>query len=173
MTDPVKKPVRLGKQYATAAVCGSLLLEWQDYADALQAKIDALMLEHCPNEMSPEQLAERGRHQRPVGNEEQRLRGALARGYCSPENEHKTVDPTLIEAMVREIVALSSPPLREAGAKAEVPEVWVLHNNRGLVKWYIPTFYPPHEPEIFTGRYNNAHPTEAPFRFVPLFKRGD
>ena len=31
------------------------------------------------------------------------IRGALARGYCSPENQHKVVDPTLIEAMAREI----------------------------------------------------------------------
>lgn len=33
---------------------------------AKQAKIDALMLEHCPNEMSPEQMAEWGKHQHPV-----------------------------------------------------------------------------------------------------------
>lgn len=30
-----------------------------------QAEIDALMLEHCPDEMTPEQRAEWGRHQRP------------------------------------------------------------------------------------------------------------
>ncbi len=34
--------------------------------DAQQAKIDALMLEFCPEDMTPEQLAEWGRHQRPV-----------------------------------------------------------------------------------------------------------
>lgn len=33
---------------------------------ALQAKIDALMLEHCPDEMTPEQMAELERHQKPV-----------------------------------------------------------------------------------------------------------
>jgi len=32
--------------------------------DAKQAKIDALMLEYCPDEMTPEQLAEWGRHQK-------------------------------------------------------------------------------------------------------------
>lgn len=34
--------------------------------DALQAKIDALMLEYCPDEMTPEQIEEWGKHQRPV-----------------------------------------------------------------------------------------------------------
>jgi len=37
----------------------------------LQAKIDELMLEFCPNEMTPEQLAEWGRNQRPVSEAEQ------------------------------------------------------------------------------------------------------
>lgn len=32
----------------------------------LQAKIDALMLEYCPEEMTEAQLAEWGRHQVPV-----------------------------------------------------------------------------------------------------------
>lgn len=32
---------------------------------AMQAQIDRLMLEHCPNEMTAEQLAEWGRHQKP------------------------------------------------------------------------------------------------------------
>jgi len=31
------------------------------------------------------------------------IRGALARGYCSKENEHKVLDPDLIEAMAIEI----------------------------------------------------------------------
>jgi hypothetical protein len=34
--------------------------------DAMQAKIDALMLEFCPEDMTPEQIAEWGAHQRPV-----------------------------------------------------------------------------------------------------------
>ena len=29
---------------------------------------------------------------------------ALARGYCSPENEQKVLDPVLIEAMTRELL---------------------------------------------------------------------
>ena len=33
---------------------------------ALQAKIDALMLEYCPDEMTPEQRANWAAHQRPV-----------------------------------------------------------------------------------------------------------
>ena len=31
------------------------------------------------------------------------IRGALARGYCTKENENKTVDATLIEAMAVEV----------------------------------------------------------------------
>lgn len=33
---------------------------------AKQARIDALMLEYCPDEMTPEQVAEWARHQRPA-----------------------------------------------------------------------------------------------------------
>jgi len=33
---------------------------------AKQAEIDRLMLEYCPEEMSPEQIVEWARHQRPV-----------------------------------------------------------------------------------------------------------
>jgi hypothetical protein len=34
---------------------------------------------------------------------EQRLRGALARGYCAKDNSAKVLDPDLIEAMVIEV----------------------------------------------------------------------
>lgn len=42
------------------------LSEEQRRCEALQAKVDALMLEYCPDEMTPEQTAEWARHQRPV-----------------------------------------------------------------------------------------------------------
>lgn len=48
---------------------------------AQQAKIDALMLEHCPDEMSAEQVAEWGRHQRPASDETQ---AAIARALAEP-----------------------------------------------------------------------------------------
>lgn len=32
------------------------------------------------------------------------LRGALARGYCTKENEHKVLDAVLIEAMAQEVL---------------------------------------------------------------------
>lgn len=35
-------------------------------AERLQAKVDSLMLEYCPDEMTPEQLAEWEKHQRAV-----------------------------------------------------------------------------------------------------------
>lgn len=31
---------------------------------------------------------------------------ALARGYCSPKNKEKIVDPELIEAMAEEVIAV-------------------------------------------------------------------
>ena len=40
-------------------------------ADALQAQLDALMLEYCPDEMTAEQKANWARHQRPVSAEMQ------------------------------------------------------------------------------------------------------
>lgn len=44
------------------------------------------------------------------------IRGALARGYCSPENASKVLDSTLIEAMAVEVAVLRSP-----AASAELP----------------------------------------------------
>lgn len=38
------------------------------HIEQLQAQIDALMLEHCPDEMSPEQVAIWGSHQKSVPN---------------------------------------------------------------------------------------------------------
>lgn len=34
--------------------------------DALQAQVDRVMLEYCPDEMTAEQIANWGRHQKPV-----------------------------------------------------------------------------------------------------------
>lgn len=39
---------------------------WREKCDGLQAKIDALMLEYCPNEMTPQQIKEWERHQKAV-----------------------------------------------------------------------------------------------------------
>lgn len=59
-----------------------LLADLRAYAERLekrvaaqQAKIDALMLEHCPDEMTPEQIEEWGRHQRPVTVPERTTKG--------------------------------------------------------------------------------------------------
>ena len=40
---------------------------------------------------------------------ETQIREALARGYCSPENKHKTLDPVLLEAMTRELLESFTP----------------------------------------------------------------
>lgn len=40
---------------------------------------------------------------------ETQIKEALARGYCSPENEHKILDPVLIEAMTRELLQSFTP----------------------------------------------------------------
>ena len=52
------------------------------------------------------------------------LLGALARGYCSKENEHKIVDPTLIEAMVAECrPILAGYRVREEALKQQLAEM--------------------------------------------------
>jgi len=58
-----------------------LLMEAADTIEGQQAKIDALMLEYCPDEMTPEQKAEWARNQRPLTIEEQ---SALDRALCGP-----------------------------------------------------------------------------------------
>ena len=57
--------------------------DWSDYRlrrhDALQAKVDALMLEYCPDEMTAEQLEVWGAHQRPASiSEEEAIMRAIA-----------------------------------------------------------------------------------------------
>ena len=43
----------------------------EKHAESLQAKIDALMLEYCPEDMTPEQVEEWGRHQRAATPEQE------------------------------------------------------------------------------------------------------
>ena len=50
---------------AQLAACQSDCDTWM----AAQAKIDALMLEYCPDEITPEQLDEWARHQKPAPDE--------------------------------------------------------------------------------------------------------
>jgi hypothetical protein len=45
---------------------------------AKQAEIDRLMLEYCPDEMTPEQVAEWGKHQRPVLEDRQHFEDVSA-----------------------------------------------------------------------------------------------
>jgi hypothetical protein len=45
------------------------LVAYADY-EALQAKLDALMLEYCPDEMTPEQIENWQRHQRRTSESE-------------------------------------------------------------------------------------------------------
>ncbi len=47
--------------------CGETDIAWEAYQaahNAQQAEIDRLMLEHCPNEMSKEQVDEWAKHQK-------------------------------------------------------------------------------------------------------------
>lgn len=45
--------------------------------------------------------------------------GALARGYCTKENENKVLDPTLIEAMANEVEKVLEDALKRAGGLKE------------------------------------------------------
>lgn len=51
--------------------------DWRRQVQALQAKIDELMLEHCPEEMTKEQLDEYDKHQVPVSSDTE------AREWCN------------------------------------------------------------------------------------------
>lgn len=45
--------------------------ELREQLAAAQAKIDSLMFEYCPDEMTPEQIAEWGKWQRPIDSDKQ------------------------------------------------------------------------------------------------------
>ena len=53
---------------------------------------------------------------------ETQIREALARGYCSPGNEHKTLDPALIEAMTQELIESFTPTRTEKKCLHTVPK---------------------------------------------------
>ena len=54
---------------ASAKRAEARAVELEAEVAAKQARIDALMLEYCPDEMTPEQAAEWARHQRPVSQQ--------------------------------------------------------------------------------------------------------
>ena len=68
-------------------------------------------------------------------NMETQIREALARGYCSPENEHKILDPVLIEAMTRELLQSFTPAETDKTEGASKPKVktpyWSTINRAG------------------------------------------
>jgi len=76
--------------------------------DALQAKLDRLMLEYCPEDMSKEQMAEWEKHQRvvpegwelvPVDPTEGMSRAGIA-AFHNPENQHGAVLDEVYAAML-------------------------------------------------------------------------
>ena len=56
---------------------------------SLQAKIDEMMLEYCPEEMTPEQLAEYEKHQRALAVSEVMLDSFASCGEAVPEDDRK------------------------------------------------------------------------------------
>lgn len=81
---------------------------------ALQAKIDALMLEHCPDEMTDEQKADWAAHQRPAPAHLQMTRGT----------ELKQVDGDLLPPIGTQVLIHLA---RE--------ELWVPHTVIGYYVW--------------------------------------
>jgi hypothetical protein len=63
-----------------ASILEQLVKEFTRRYDDLQARLDALMLEYCPDEMTEEQLANWGRHQTHTSEEEQPLSGCERAG---------------------------------------------------------------------------------------------
>jgi len=50
----------------------------------------------------------------------EKIRGALARGYCTKKNENKVLDPDLIEDMAIEVEKLSRPEPRQDWNEEEI-----------------------------------------------------
>lgn len=67
LNDTIERWSRTSKNEADAmAECQQQLSFLRGDRDALQAKLDKVMLEYCPDEMTPEQKATWARHQQPV-----------------------------------------------------------------------------------------------------------
>ena len=62
-------------------------------ADALQARIDELMLKHCPDEMTEDQKANWARHQRPAGDE---MQAEVAAALMRPNADVTGLAPLLM-----------------------------------------------------------------------------
>ena len=56
--------------FAALTDAAAIIRDLRSAVAAKQARIDALMLEYCPDEMTPEQVDEWARHQRPVSGQE-------------------------------------------------------------------------------------------------------
>jgi hypothetical protein len=73
-----------------------------------QARIDALMLEHCPDEMTPEQLAEWARHQQPA---------ARCSTLCAPDEPCSVAEDGKCAAVVEALDSVSDDAIwRAAGS---------------------------------------------------------
>ena len=55
--------LEIGGDYGGRGLVAGQWAAWKAAWDSQQARIDALMLEHCPDEMTPEQMAEWSKHQ--------------------------------------------------------------------------------------------------------------
>ena len=65
-TDPL--PERWDDEHPDEVAALVMKVDADIEIERLQARIDALMLEYCPDEMTPEQIAEWERHQQAVPN---------------------------------------------------------------------------------------------------------
>lgn len=75
--------------------------------DALQAKLDAVMLEYCPEDMTPEQMAEWARHQKPCDSElEREITGQRRLNSMGAEREAALLGK--VERLTKENAALEA-----------------------------------------------------------------
>ena len=58
-----------------------------------------------------------------------KIRGAVARGWCSPENSHKEMDSTLAEAISQEVLKLFDAKFTSDNSSLAVPVASDLHQN--------------------------------------------
>lgn len=98
--------------------------------DALQAKLDALMLEHCPEEMTPEQKAEWAQHQRPVAALESEILEQCRLNGMGAERETALLGK--VERLTREMTVLQNAVVAGIGHLANSQQQY--HQVMGLLR---------------------------------------
>lgn len=113
-----RAPKRVVSTWSDVVALADFARQLEREVGAKQAQIDRLLLEFCPDEMTPEQTAEWAKHQRPVEDdaarpEERTQQGVLLSAEYVQHLIYALGDAPLTAkcAVCREIMALLQPPM--------------------------------------------------------------